>query len=232
LVWDFVTTVVPLKERGDSVALNFLQIYQASPNPPFRITRQFLTNANMFLPLANLTEFQKAMLDPNTSATAVKNMTAERLAVGVGSNLYSPPLKPDDPEVRALAFNFAWQDGIAAIPATIQYLNEGLKFEVGFLETLSRSSVPATLMWGLHDTVSPVRVGNYVWETVLKPRKAVASYWLLPCANHYLVHDRPQDIPQIMRLALGNELPSKPQNLTTDVWGSGATEQGRPASRN
>src|SRR5262249_57001 len=55
LVWDFVTTVVPLKEfiwfshdRGDSVALNFLQIYQASPNPPFRITHQFLTNANMF----------------------------------------------------------------------------------------------------------------------------------------------------------------------------------------
>jgi hypothetical protein len=138
-----LTTVVPLKEftlpshdRGDTVALNFLQIYRASPTLPFRITHQFFTNANMYLPLANLTEFQKALLDPNTSATAVKNMTAERPAVGVSSNLYSPPLKPDDPEVPVLAFNFAWQDRIAVIPVTIQYLNERMKFEVGFLETL------------------------------------------------------------------------------------------------
>jgi alpha-beta hydrolase superfamily lysophospholipase len=42
LVWDFVTTVVSLKEfilfshdRGDSVALNFLQLYQAVLNPVF-----------------------------------------------------------------------------------------------------------------------------------------------------------------------------------------------------
>jgi pimeloyl-ACP methyl ester carboxylesterase len=224
LVWDFVTTVVPLKEfslfshdRADSVALNFLQLYQAVPNPPFRITHQFLTNANMYLPLANLTDFQKAMLGPDSSAAAVKSITPERLAVGLGLTQYSPPLKPDDPEVRALAFNFAWQDGIPVIPATIQYLNERMKFEVGFLETLSRSSVPATLIWGVHDTVSPVRVANYVWDTALKPRDATASYWLVPCANHYLAHDQPQDIARIMRLALANESPSTPQNLTTEI---------------
>ena len=34
--------------------------------------------------------------------------------------------------------------------------------------------------------VSPVRVANYVWSTALKSRKAPASYWVLPCANHYL----------------------------------------------
>ena len=42
LLWQFVTEVVPMREfvlvshdRGDSVALNFLQLYQAAPNPPF-----------------------------------------------------------------------------------------------------------------------------------------------------------------------------------------------------
>ena len=55
---------------------------------------------------------------------AVKSLSPERLAIGMGATLYSPPLKPEDPEVRALAYNFAWQDGIQVIPSTIQYLNE------------------------------------------------------------------------------------------------------------
>ena len=33
-------------DRGDSVALSFLQRYQAVPNAPFRITHQFITNGN------------------------------------------------------------------------------------------------------------------------------------------------------------------------------------------
>lgn len=110
LVWKFVTEVVPLKEfvllshdRGDSVALSLLQLYQASPHPPFRITHQFLTNGNLYLPLANLTDFQKRMLDPVTSAAAVKSVNAGLLAVGMGQTQYTPPLKADDPEVRALA---------------------------------------------------------------------------------------------------------------------------------
>jgi pimeloyl-ACP methyl ester carboxylesterase len=218
LIWDFVTKVVPLKDfvlfshdRGDSVALNFLQLYQAAEPAPFRITRQFLTNANMYLPLANLTDFQKAMLDPATSAAAARSTTPERLAVGVGATQYSPPLKPDDPEVRALAYNFAWQGGIQVIPGTIQYLNERRQFEVVFLEALSKSNVPVTLMWGIHDMVSPVRVADYVWSTALKPRNAPASFWLIPCANHYLVHDQTDDIAAVMR----GELSQTPQLRAT-----------------
>jgi pimeloyl-ACP methyl ester carboxylesterase len=182
LVWVFVTDIVKLKEfvlfshdRGDSVALNFLQFYQAAENPPFRITWQFLTNANLYLPLANLTEFQKRMLDPATSALAVQRITAERLATGMGATTYSPALDADDPEVRGLAFNFAWQNGISVLPATIQYLNERKAMEVRFLEALSRSDVPASLIWGIHDMVSPLRVADYVWNTALKPRTAPAS---------------------------------------------------------
>ncbi|MEQ1729663.1 MAG: alpha/beta hydrolase, partial [Vicinamibacterales bacterium] len=144
LVWAFVTKVVPLREfvllshdRGDSVALNLLQLYQASATPPFHITHQFLTNGNMYLPLANLTDFQKRMLDPATAPVAARSVTLGLLAVGLGQSNYTPSLKADDAEVQALAAQFAYQNGIGVIPATIQYLNERKEREVTFLETLA-----------------------------------------------------------------------------------------------
>lgn len=220
LIWDFVTKIVPLQEfvlfshdRGDSVALNFLQMYQAEAAPPFRITHQVLTNANLYLPLANLTDFQKTMLDPAASAAAVRNVTPERLAAGLGATQYTPPLAPDDPEVRALAYAFAWQQGTQVIPATIQYLAERRQFELGFLDALAKSDVPATLIWGAHDMVSPLRVANHVWATCLKPRAAAASYWLVPCANHYLVHDQGDGVAAILRRELSDEAVAAPANL-------------------
>lgn len=231
LVWKFVTDVVPLKtfvlfshDRGDSVALTFLQLYQAASNAPFTITHQFLTNGNMYLPLANLTDFQKRMLDPATSAAAVKAVNPGLLGVGMGQTQYTPPLKADDPEVRALAALFAYQSGVEAIPATIQYLNERKQMEVSFLETLSKSTVPATIMWGAHDMVSPMRVADYVFATALKSRKVPGAYWLMPCGNHYVQHDQPADLARVIRLTLGQPtsgkpLPSVPFNLTSEACG-------------
>jgi pimeloyl-ACP methyl ester carboxylesterase len=224
LVWDFVSKVLAVKEfilfshdRGDSVALRFLQLYQSAPAKPFVITHQFLTNANLYLPLANLTHFQKAMLDPLTSALAVSRTTPKRLAIGMGESQYSPPLAPGDPEVLALEYNFAHEDGVRVIPATIQYLNERKKFEDGFLASLAASDVPVTLIWGVHDMVSPVRVADYVWSSSLAKRSSPASYWLAPCANHYLLHDQPQAIATLMRAELGHPAAAAPANLTTDV---------------
>lgn len=230
LLWRFVTEVVPLKEfvllshdRGDSVALSFLQLYQADVRRPFRITHQFITNGNLYLPLANLTDFQKRMLDPATSAAAVKAMNAGLLAVGMGQTQYTPPLPATDPEVRALAALFAHNDGVQVIPATIQYLNERKEFEVRFLETLRRSDVPATIMWGVHDTVAPVRVADYVFATALKPRAVAGAYWLMPCGGHYLPHNQAADLAKVVRLTLasqaagGKPMPGVPFNLSGDA---------------
>ncbi|MDE2606108.1 MAG: alpha/beta hydrolase [Burkholderiales bacterium] len=224
LVWDFVSRILGVKEfilfshdRGDSVALRFLQLYQAAPTRPFVVTHQFLTNANLYLPLANLTHFQKVMLNPQTSAVAVSQVTPKQLAIGMGETQYSPPLPPDDAEVRALEYNFAYQDGVRVIPATIQYLNERKKFEDGYLASLAASDVPVTLIWGVHDMVSPVRVANHVWSSALATRAAPASYWLAPCANHYLLHDQPQAIAALMRAELGLHAPAAPANLAPDA---------------
>jgi len=229
LVWQFVTEVVPLREfvllshdRGDSVALNFLQLYQAAPNPPFRITHQFITNGNLYLPLANLTEFQKRMLDPNTSAAAVTSMNAALLAAGLGQSQYTPPLAPADPEVQALRALFAFQSGVEVLPATIQYLNERRQMEDSFLRTLSSSPIPATIMWGVHDMVAPVRVADYVFKTALESRPATGAYWLMPCGNHYVQHDQPADLARLIRFTLaeqgaGKALPAVPYKLGTDA---------------
>jgi len=62
-------------DRGDSVALAFLELMEKSDSR-VHITRQFITNGNIYLPLANLTEFQKRLLDPSTSAAALKQTSA------------------------------------------------------------------------------------------------------------------------------------------------------------
>ena len=228
LVWHFVTHVVPLQQfvllshdRGDSVALNFLQLFQAAKAPPFRITHQFLTNGNMYLPLANITDFQKRMLDPAKSAALVKSVNARLLAGGMGQTNFTPPLKPDDPEVGAMAAFFGYQSGVEVIPATIQYLNERKQMEASSLQTLSRSTIPATLMWGVHDMVAPVRVADYVFSTAMRPRPVQGAYWLMPCGHHYVLHDQPAAIARVMRLTLGlapgAALAAAPYNLSADA---------------
>lgn len=216
LLWTFVTKTVPMQEfvlfshdRGDSIALNFLQLYQADAKPPFRISHQFITNGNLYLPLANLTDFQKRMLDPALAPQVVKTVTAPLLAVGMGQTQYTPPLKADDAEVKALATLFARQDGVSVIPATIQYLNERKAFEVSFLQTLAKSAVPATIMWGAHDMVSPVRVANYVFDTALKSRTAPGALWLMPCGNHYVQHDQPAELARVIRYTLAQQAAGK-----------------------
>lgn len=244
LLWTFVTDVVPIKEfvllshdRGDSVALSFLQLYQADTSRPFRITHQFITNGNLYLPLANLTDFQKRMLDPSTSAAAVKTVNAGLLAAGLGQTQYTPPLPPTDPEVRALAALFAHGDGVQVIPATIQYLNERKEFEVRFLEVLERSDIPATIMWGVHDTVAPVRVADYVFAKALKPRNVPGAYWLMPCGNHYLPHDQATDLAKVVRFTLatqvpgGKPLPAVPFNLSAESCSPVLVAREDPAAR-
>lgn len=221
LTWYFVTKVAKLSDftlvshdRGDSVALAFLALAR---DAPFRITHQFLMNGNMYLPLANLTAFQKRALDPATSATLVKTMSPALLAAGMGLSTYTPTLQADDAEVRALAALFSSENQIQVLPATIQYLNERKQFENDFLETLHASAIPATILWGVHDMISPVRVADYVWNTALKSRDAAASYWMVPCANHYLQHDQPEAVAGIVRLELGGKTPAAPYNLSSEA---------------
>jgi pimeloyl-ACP methyl ester carboxylesterase len=111
----------------------------------------------------------------------------------------------DDPEIAALAKCFAFNSGIDVLPDTIQYLNERAADETNWLEALSKKDVNTTLVWGLHDNVSPVRVPNFVWANYLKNKPGRNRYWVLPSADHYLQCDAPQQLAQIVRLTVSDE---------------------------
>jgi pimeloyl-ACP methyl ester carboxylesterase len=85
-------------------------------------------------------------------------------------------------------------------------LNERTENEVAWLETLERSDVPATIIWGELDAVAPVTVPDHVWAEYLQDRDAPAAYWRIPCADHYLQVDEPELIADILRATLADDL--------------------------
>jgi pimeloyl-ACP methyl ester carboxylesterase len=205
-VWKLHRYTMLTHNRGTSVGMIVLSMLatQEAPNPPADL---ILTNANIYLPLANLTAFQTALLDPATQRSTAAATTPETLAAGMGATTFMPRRTLDDPEIAALARTFAYHDGIAVLPDTIRYLNERAADETKWLEALSRAEVNTTLIWGLHDNISPVRVANYVWQEFLKGKPGRNRYWILPTADHYLQCDQPQQLAQIVRLtAQGEEI--------------------------
>jgi len=214
-------------DRGDSVGLALLADFPAYRQPSSPMTHHLLTNGNIYLPLANLTDFQQALRDPQTSQTTAASVTASQLATTfLGQTLFTPPLPPDDPETSALADILAYGSGLAVLPTTIKYLDERAHAEVGWLESLHESFIPTTLIWGIHDPVAPIRVANYVWATYLRSRAAPSAYWVLPGANHYLQHDQPAALAHLVRLSLSEQIPTDPMNLTNEPSAPVLVERG------
>jgi pimeloyl-ACP methyl ester carboxylesterase len=201
--------VVYAHDRGSSVAL-ILAGDHAGDLPPIRVERLFLTNGNVFLPLSNLTDAQRIMLDESTAPGLLENATPEMLAVGMGQATFFPPRDGDDPAIAALAETFAHQDGIRVMNETIQYLVERSADEEAWLQALAESNVPTTVIWGLDDAVSPPRVASWVWNRHLMLKPGANSIYFISDAGHYLQNDRPGAVVDAVLHALdatGDEPP-------------------------
>ncbi len=206
-VWNLTDYRMVTHDRGSSVGMIALDML-TSEHPGAVPADVIMTNANIYLPLANLTAFQTALLDDATGRATAAATTPELLAAGLGASTFMPRRDLDDPEITALAKCFAHNDGIRVLPDTIQYLHERASDETGWLEALSTSDVPVTLVWGVHDNVAPLRVPNHVWQTYLKNKPGGNRYWVVPGADHYLQCDAPEQLAQIIRLtAAGAEIP-------------------------
>jgi pimeloyl-ACP methyl ester carboxylesterase len=203
-VWKLTEYRMLTHDRGSSVGMIALEML-AAQDPPGVPVDLILTNANIYLPLSNLTVFQTALLEPTTARGTAAATTPETLAAGLGASTFMPRRTPEDPEIAALAKCFAHNDGIRVLPDTIQYLNERAEGETGWLEALSKSHVDTTVVWGIHDNVSPLRVPNHVWQTYLKTKPGLNRYWVLPSADHYLQCDAPRQLAQIVRLTAQGE---------------------------
>ncbi len=198
-VWNLTDYLMVTHDRGSSVGMIALDIL-AEHHPGAVPGDVVMTNANIYLPLANLTAFQTALLDDATGRATAAATTPELLAAGLGASTFMPRRNLEDPEIAALAKCFAHNDGIRVLPDTIQYLHERASDETRWLEALSTSEVNLTLVWGVHDNVSPLRVPNHVWQTYLKNKPGRNRYWVVPTADHYLQCDAPDQLAQIIRL--------------------------------
>ena len=203
-VWKLTDFRLLTHDRGSSVGMIALGML-AALDPPAVPVDLILTNANIYLPLSNLTTFQTMMLDPATGRSTAAATTPELLAAGLGASTFMPRRTMADPEIAALAKCFAHNDGIRVLPDTIQYLNERAADETSWLEALSESPVNTTVVWGVHDNVSPLRVANHIWQTYLRDKPGRNRYWVVPAADHYLQCDAPGQLAQIVRLTAGDK---------------------------
>lgn len=184
-------------DRGVSIGLAFLGNYLDNPNPGYTINYHFLSNSGMFLPLANLVPFQMALLD----AEAGPRMIEARA---------SQPRRTDgNPEALAFSDIFAFNDGNRALLHVGRYLLERQVNETRWLENLPRSPIPVAYLWGLTDSINPVRIPNHVWNTYLNDREVASSFWILPTADHYPQRDNPEEVAKVVRMALTGQLPDR-----------------------
>jgi pimeloyl-ACP methyl ester carboxylesterase len=189
--------VVVAHDRGDSVAL-LHAARCAQGRSAMRLEHLVLSNANIFLPLSNLTGAQRQALDAESWAKAAAVVTPAMLAEGMGVQMFTPPRKPGDPEVEALAATFAHGDGIKVLHEGIHYLVERSKDEQRWLTALAEAPFPVTVIWGLYDTVSPPRVASYVWDQYLMLKPGGNRLYYIPDANHYLQVDRPDAFVKVL----------------------------------
>ncbi|NDJ61586.1 MAG: alpha/beta hydrolase [Chloroflexi bacterium] len=185
-------------DKGASVGFALLQIYQDYDERPYTINHHVITNGNVYLPLAQLTVGQQALLNPLAGPLASSLLTGQQLATGI-DEFFILPLSED--EIAAYASIFDYQDGTQVQHEIIKYLDERSVNENDWLRALSRSDIPTTIIWGEEDTVSPVAVADEVWANYLEDRASPASYWRIPCAHHYLQVDQPDLVIQILSIS-------------------------------
>jgi pimeloyl-ACP methyl ester carboxylesterase len=217
-LWHLTDYMMLTHDRGSSIGMIALSMFAdlEDADPPSEV---IFTNANIYLPLANLTGFQKALLDPTVARSTARATTPEMLAAGMGFTTFMPRRDATDPEIVALTQCFAHNDQAAVLPDTIQYLHERAADETNWLQALSASHVNTSLVWGLHDNVSPVRVANYVWQEFVRDKPGLNRYWILPSADHYLQCDAPEQLADVVRLTASGEQTSL---CTVGDWPEGA----------
>jgi pimeloyl-ACP methyl ester carboxylesterase len=208
--------VVVAHDRGDSVAL-IHAARCAEGRSAARLEHLVLSNANIFLPLSNLTDAQRRILDKDLGPQIGTVLTAAQLAEGMGASTFTPPRKAGDPEVEALTATFGHNDGLKVLHETIQYLVERSQDEQKWLTALADAPFPVTLMWGVYDTVSPPRVASYVWNEYLMLRPGGHRMYLIPDANHYLQVDRPDAFVKVLRNALEADDHQAPGPLDSEL---------------
>jgi pimeloyl-ACP methyl ester carboxylesterase len=208
--------VIVAHDRGDSVAL----LHAArcvEGRSATRLEHVVLSNGNIFLPLSNLTQAQRHVLDAQSWSQIAATLTPAVLAERMGAALFTPPRRAGDPEVEAMTDIFAYHDGMKILHEGIQYLVERSEEEQTWLTKLATAPFPVTVIWGVYDTVSPPRVASYVWNQYLMLKPGGNRLYFIPDANHYLQVDRPDAFVAVLLHALEPAADQGPGALSPEL---------------
>ena len=187
-------------DKGDSVGFAFLTLYQQTGSSAYRIDHHVILNGGIYLPLAELSAAQKYLTLPGFGQFMTRFiLTPDRFTMAL-AKVYSPALTQE--EQLNMSSTFKYQGGTTVFPKTLRYLQDRRKLEKTWLQTLARSEIPATLIWGERDPIAKTEIADFVWENYLRNRDAAASYWRLPCASHYPQNDQPRILAQLVRRSL------------------------------
>lgn len=190
-------------DKGDSVGFAFLTLYQQTDSPAYQIDHHVILNGGIYLPLAELSAAQKYLTLPGFGRFMTRFiLTPDRFTTRL-AEVYSPALTKE--EQLNMSSTLKYQGGTTVFPKTLRYLQDRRKLEKTWLQTLGRSEIPATLIWGERDPIAKTEIADFVWENHLRNRDAAASYWRLPCASHYPQNDQPEIIAQLVRRSLSGE---------------------------
>jgi pimeloyl-ACP methyl ester carboxylesterase len=189
-------------DKGSSVGFALLGLYQNQTD--YTITHHFITNGNIYLPLAQLTSSQTMLLNPILGPFVTRYVNGDMVANVLNRDFHT--FSETTGRVDAVASILDYQDGGEVQHEIIKYLNERQENEDLWLDYLKNSTIPTTLIWGVNDTVAPTAVADYVWNYSLKDRLAESYYWQLPNAHHYLQNDQPLVISQLLRLTFGESI--------------------------
>ena len=96
------------------------------------------------------------------------------------------------------------------------------------LRSLAATPVPTTIVWGVYDTVSPIRVATHVWHEHLMFKPGRNAFYLIPGANHYLQNDRPDAFVETLVNALDSPDDVAPGALSEAVDAPVLVDRSRP----
>ena len=177
-------------------------IHTTNADSQVHLEHLFITNGNIFLPMSNLTQAQRLMLDPEVGPRPARPGDARAAGRRHGSDHLHATTRADDPEIEALVAIFSHGEGLRVLHETIQYLVERSQDEDSWLKALAAMEVPTTFIWGVYDTVSPPRVVSYVWNEYMMKKPGRNSLYFIPDANHYVQNDQPDALVETFLHAL------------------------------
>lgn len=183
-------------DMGTSVACEMLA-RRAAGSLPVKIDSLVLSNGSVFIEQARLTPSQKLLRSPLARCYArIARWPLFRWQLG---RIVEQPLAK--PELRAMWQLLNHNNGVAALPATIRYIDERYRLSPRWTTPLASLDIPVRILWGRRDPVAVPAIAERLARTI----PGAELVWLESCGHFPML-----EAPEAFAAAVGEflDLPS------------------------